>query len=116
MADSSYKFSYQIDAANKKGFMKFDGFFSNEEYSAFLEGYGKIKSTCLGGTICIDATDMLPFPTESLDAAGKIYSEYAQLFSKILVILPKNIVAKGQMKRMFKEQNILDKVEFVTHF
>ena len=53
---------------------------------------------------------------DNVDAVAQQYVDYATSFSKVLVILPKHVVAKGQVKRILKEKKLVDKYTVVNNF
>ncbi|WP_167954860.1 hypothetical protein [Anaerosporobacter faecicola] len=105
------------DKTNKVVTLIFEG--RMEDYAdpeGFFKKYGECKAICKDGTIHIDLFKLLPFFSATLPALSDQMADYATNFSKVLLILPENVVAKGQMKRMLKERNITDRFTFVDHF
>lgn len=111
------QFDVKPDLSKKRLYLIFDGFFNDENSTAFVEQYESAKKQMgqSDTTLMIDATNLKVFPPKLIEAAKFTYLDYTK-FKEIYFIDPVDVSARMQLHRILKDASIEGKFNFVEKF
>lgn len=104
-----------VDKANKRVIIKCEGYLSAADPIAFQKEYANAVAASKGEDLFIDMTDMLPFAQQDIQAVGDMFKVYATDFGKVYAVNPTNVIAKSQIKRIVKNNDLTTLYTFIDH-